>query len=120
MMIILLGIVTGMIGGMGIGGGTILIPALTFFLSVTQHTAQTINLLIFLPTACISLLIHRKNKLIAYKTAFSVIPSGILGAVLGAKLALFLHTDVLRRLFGIFLILMGCLEFRKSKQSKNN
>lgn len=41
----------GLLGGMGMGGGTILIPALTIFLGVEQHAAQAANLIAFLPMA---------------------------------------------------------------------
>ena len=48
---ILIGLVSGVISGMGIGGGTILIPALCFIMNLEQQQAQNINLLFFIPTA---------------------------------------------------------------------
>ena len=51
MILILIGLISGIISGMGIGGGTILIPALTIILSMEQNTAQAINLIYFIPTA---------------------------------------------------------------------
>ena len=58
------GIVGGILGGMGMGGGTLLIPLLTFFLDVSQKNAQAINLISFIPMAVIALILHAKNKLI--------------------------------------------------------
>ena len=57
------GIASGVLGGMGMGGGTVLIPILTLLLGVGQHESQAINLVTFLPMAAVSLLIHFKNKL---------------------------------------------------------
>ena len=59
----LCGVVGGLLGGMGMGGGTALIPLLTLF-GVPQAAAQGVNLLSFLPTAAIALSIHAKNGLI--------------------------------------------------------
>ena len=66
---ILTGLISGTISGMGIGGGTVLIPALTMFLGTNQHIAQGVNLLFFIPTAIIALLVHKKNGNLEIKTA---------------------------------------------------
>ena len=58
------GLVGGLIGGMGMGGGTLLIPLLSIFYSVGQHTAQAVNLVSFIPMAVVTLIIHIKNKLV--------------------------------------------------------
>ena len=59
---VLIGIAAGIIGGMGIGGGTILIPGIVFLLKIEQQTAQSINLLSFIPAAALAVFIHNKNK----------------------------------------------------------
>ena len=58
------GFVSGLIGGMGMGGGTIMIPALTVFCGVSQHAAQVTNLISFLPMSAFSLAVHKKQGLI--------------------------------------------------------
>ena len=60
----LAGLAGGMLGGMGMGGGTVLIPLLTILLGVPQHAAQAINLISFLPMAGVALIIHFKNGLV--------------------------------------------------------
>ncbi|MBE7010666.1 MAG: sulfite exporter TauE/SafE family protein [Ruminococcaceae bacterium] len=116
---ILSGAFAGVISGMGIGGGTILIPALLFFTKVSQHEAQGINLLFFIPTAIISLWIHFRNKSVAVKVGWPVIISGVFGSVFGAMLAGTLSGGLLRKLFGGFLLVMGLYEiFKKDKNSK--
>ena len=115
------GLLSGVISGMGIGGGTILIPALSIFLHVEQHSAQGINLLYFIPTAIISLWVHIKNKNVNFKLARSIILFGVLGAVGGSLLAVVLKGTLLRRLFGIFLFIMGLYEIlKKDKKLKKD
>jgi uncharacterized membrane protein YfcA len=119
MLLILIGFLSGIISGMGIGGGTILIPALVFFADASQHAAQSVNLAAFFPTALIALCIHTKNKHVKYKIALILFLAGALGAFWGSKFAVSVSSHVLRRAFGIFLLFMGLYElFRKGKSNK--
>lgn len=115
---VLIGFCSGIISGMGIGGGAILIPALVFFDQVAQQTAQGINLVYFLPTAVASLIIHIRNKNVDLKTAAVIGGSGILGAAAGAWLAMGLSNDTLRKMFGWFLMLIGLYEIIKGIRNK--
>lgn len=117
---ILSGLFSGIISGMGIGGGTILIPALTMFLKINQHTAQGVNLLFFIPTAVVALLIHKKNKNLEFKMALPLMLWGLLGASAGSLLAINLNQEVLRRIFGVFLFIMGGYEIYKGFKSKKS
>ena len=110
---ILSGLFSGIISGMGIGGGTVLIPALTMFLNIDQHKAQGVNLLFFIPTAIIALLIHKKNKNLEFKIALPLLTFGLIGAALGSYIALSINPGLLRRLFGVFLFFMGGYEIYK-------
>ena len=70
MALITTGFLSGIIGGMGIGGGTILIPIMTIFLGFDQKTAQAVNLIYFIPTAITALTIHVKNRQIVAFNSF--------------------------------------------------
>ena len=61
MILFIIGLLSGLISGMGIGGGTVLIPALTLFVGMSQHNAQSINLIYFIQRHC-SLVIHIRKK----------------------------------------------------------
>ena len=87
MITFLIGLASGIISGMGIGGGTILIPALAVLVGVDQHIAQSVNLLFFIPTAIIALTVHVKNKRIDLKMALPIIFFGVIGAFFGSRLA---------------------------------
>ncbi len=114
-----IGLAAGTISGMGIGGGTILIPALVLFVKPEQHIAQSVNLLFFIPTAVIALIIHIKNKRVDFKMAVPIIVLGLIGAFIGSRLALTLQGTDLRKWFGIFLLAMGAYEmFRKVSDNK--
>ncbi len=116
---LLIGLLAGVVSGMGIGGGTILIPALLFFSQISQQTAQGVNLLYFIPTAIIALIVHIKNRNVAFRIAWPIMLLGVLGAVGGSLLAIVLDGGILKKLFGGFLLLMGIYEFFK-KDKKNN
>ena len=70
------GLAGGVLGGMGMGGGTVLIPILTMFCGVPQHLAQSVNLLSFLPMAAVSLRVHARNGLLDTKNVlWMVVPA---------------------------------------------
>ena len=101
------GFLSGLIGGMGMGGGTIMIPALTVFCGVGQHAAQVTNLVSFLPMAAFSLPVHKKQGLIRTENLLSLIVPAVITSALGGLVALFLPADILRRLFGAFLVVLA-------------
>lgn len=103
----LAGFLSGLIGGMGMGGGTVMIPALTVFCGVGQHAAQVTNLISFLPMSAFSLAVHKKQGLINLKGLGWLIFPAVLTSLLGAFTALILPAALLRRLFGIFLIALA-------------
>ncbi|MBO5102913.1 MAG: sulfite exporter TauE/SafE family protein [Clostridia bacterium] len=117
----LAGLFGGLCGGMGMGGGTLLIPILTMFLGIDQHLAQGLNLLVFIPTGIIAVIIHMKNKLIDYKVFFIIILPAIATAVCAALFVGKIKSETLSLCFGIFLILIGLFEmYNAIKTSINN
>ena len=113
MILVIVGFISGIISGMGIGGGTILIPALTLFLGIEQKMAQSINIMYFIPTATVALFTHIKAKRVEKSNIKSLILFGIIGAVIGSFGAMFISGSLLRSLFGIFLCVMAVTEIYK-------
>ena len=68
----LIGVVSGVFSGVGMGGGTILIFLLTTFAGIEQHIAQATNLIYFIPTAISAIIVNYKEKNIDTKLAMSV------------------------------------------------
>lgn len=116
----LVGLISGIISGMGIGGGVILIPALTLIFGFEQKVAQNINLLYFIPTAIIAIFVHSKNKTIEKQGLFKIIIFGIIGAIFGSIIAINLNGEILRKIFGWFLLIMGISEILKKEKGQNN
>ena len=107
----------GILSAWGIGGGTLLLLVMTLFLGVDQITAQGVNLLYFLPTAAMAVAQHRKNGLLDAPLR-SAIPWGLPAAALGSLLATAVDVAVLKKPFGVFLLLAGLYTvFGKSPQS---
>ncbi|MCI5497305.1 MAG: sulfite exporter TauE/SafE family protein [Firmicutes bacterium] len=108
---------------MGMGGGTLLIPILTIFLSFKQKNAQAINLLVFIPMSLVALIIHIKNKLVDFKVGIPIIISGIVFSLLGSYLASILSNGLLKKIFAVFLLLVGLNQIIQTivalKKSKN-
>lgn len=118
---LLAGTVTGVLSAFGIGGGSLLLIYLTAFASVSQHQAQGINLLYFLPAAVAALPAHHKNGLLDKKAILPAILAGLIFAGLAAFVSNSLDTSLLRRLFGLFLLYIGLRElFRKDPKKKKN
>lgn len=112
----LFGFLSGIVSGMGIGGGVILIPLLALFLHMEQQPAQGINLFYFLPTAIAALIIHTKNKQIAFRPALILTACAIPGAIAGGWIAVTLSPGLLRKFFAVFLLLMGIHELFTKKE----
>lgn len=106
-MLFVAGLISGIVGGMGMGGGTLLIPILTIFLKFKQKNAQAINLLVFIPMSLVALIIHIKNKLVDFKVGIPIVISGVVFSILGSYLASILSNNILQKIFAVFLLLVG-------------
>ena len=110
-LLVLAGIAAGALGGMGMGGGTILIPVLTIFFGAEQKQAQAINLVAFIPMAIASLIVHVKNKRVETKgILWIIIPATVL-SLAGSMVAQAINGELLKRIFGGFLLLLSVAQF---------
>ena len=122
----LIGLIAGIIGGLGMGGGTVLILLLTIFMNIEQTIAQGSNIIFFIPTAIASIFIFIKNKYINFKVAIPICLWGLVGAFIGARISTKLQINVLRKCFGVFLIIIAIYQsyssyntYRKKKNRNN-
>ena len=97
----------GVISAWGVGGGTLLLLVMTLVLGVDQRTAQGINLLFFLPTALSALICHIRSGFVDKPTLKAAVPPAIVLALLGAWAATALDVELLRKPFGVYLLLAG-------------
>ncbi len=114
---VLIGLISGIVSGTGMGGGTVLILLLTIILGIEQHVAQASNLIFFIPTSISAIIINWKNKLIDIKVSIIISICGIGGAIIGAIISSKTNVIDLRRYFGLFLAIIAIFEiysyFRK-------
>lgn len=120
LLVLLMGLIAGVAGGMGMGGGTFLIPLLGF-LDIPQKAAQAANLIGFLPMAAVALYFHFKNKLVKTKDVWFVIIPALVFSAAGAFFMNLVPPQVLKISLGVFFFAVGGLEIFKSiKQMSKN
>lgn len=110
---IIFGFIAGVVGGMGMGGGTFLIP-LFQFLNYGQKSIQAANLLSFLPMAVLALVLHFKNGLVKTKGVGCIIIPAVVFSVVGALVSNNVKPRILKISFGIFFLAMGGFELANS------
>jgi uncharacterized protein len=109
LILIVVGIITGVMAGMlGIGGAIIMIPALVFLLGISQQTAQGTSLAVMLPpVGIIATYNYYKAGHVNIKFAIILAICFLLGSYFGSKLALNLPQAALKKIFGILLLLVA-------------
>jgi len=109
LIIIVIGLFTGLLAGMlGIGGGLIVIPALILVLGFSQHEAQGTSLAMMLPPiGIVAAWNYYKAGHVDLKVALILALAFIAGSVFGSKIAIGLSENVLKKIFSIFLVLVG-------------
>ena len=113
-----LGFLGGIPAGMGMGGGTVTIPLLVLLGGVEQNIAQSANHFAFLPMSVGALKMHADNKLLQTQGAPYMILPALVVSALGAFFAAHLPSQLLRKLFGAFLIGLSLFSFRQIAAKK--
>ena len=103
----LVGLASGILASMGMGGGFILVVYFALFTDIAQKAAQGINLLFFIPVTVIAVFLHIKNRLIDVKTALVCSLFGIPAVVAGFYIAQNMDNNLLRNTFAVFIIVSG-------------
>jgi uncharacterized membrane protein YfcA len=106
---ILLGVVAGIFSGLiGIGGGIIIVPVLVLLFGLSQHTAQGTTLALMVPPiGLLAALAYYKQGFVDLKIAAFVCVGFFIGGLLGAKFALGIPETVLKKIFGVVLLLVS-------------
>lgn len=116
---IAVGAMLGFLSGLGTGGGSLLILYLTLVLNMDPHTARTINLMFFVPSALIACLFRWQQGRLRIRTLLPGVLAGCASAGLFSNLAGSLSAPLLRKLFGLLLLATGirelCYRPRKAK-----
>ncbi len=103
--LVLIGLFAGILSGfVGVGGGIIIVPALVFFLGLTQHQAQGTSLFVLsMPVVIFAVINYWKTDNVNWKFGLIVASTFVVGAYLGSKLSLKLSPGMVKLVFGILL-----------------
>lgn len=104
-----IGLVAGILSGMvGIGGGIIIVPALVYFLGFTQHQAQGTTLFTFLlPIGLLGVYNYYQAGHVDFKTALIIASTFFIGSFLGSKFAISIDQQLMKRVFGVIILLLS-------------
>jgi uncharacterized membrane protein YfcA len=107
--LIVIGIISGLLAGVfGIGGAIIVIPALVFILGLSQHEAQGTSLAFMLPpVGILATWNYWKADQVNWKIALVLSITFVIGAYFGSQFSLNISDRMLRRAFGVLMMLMA-------------
>lgn len=107
---LLLGCVTGTLSGLlGIGGGSLITPALIYLFGFSQHIAQGTTLALLIPPiGLLGAWTYYQQGYVNLKVGMILCIGFFLGSLLGAKLAIGIPDIVLKKMFGMMLLVIGC------------
>lgn len=105
----LIGLAAGFFGGLvGLGGGLIMIPAMVYFLHLSQHEAQGTSLAVMLPPIGI-MAVYNYYKAGAVNMKFAMVIAAlfVVGSYFGSAIAVKIDSSILKKVFGAFVVIMG-------------
>lgn len=104
----IIGLVSGVASGLfGVGGGIVMVPAMTFFMAMDIKRAVGTSLAVIIPTALMGSFKHYQQGNLDWRVALSLVPMAIVGGYAGAWLTTQVSSANLKRAFGGFLVLVG-------------
>lgn len=104
--LIVIGLLAGILSGaMGVGGGIVVVPALVFFLGLTQHQAQGTSMALLLPPiGILAVLNYSKQNYINWKYVLILSILFVIGAYIGSVVAVSLPERALKKIFGVLML----------------
>ena len=107
--LLIVGLMAGILSGMvGVGGGVIIVPALIYFMSMSQHEAQGTSLaVLLLPVGILAVYNYYKEGYVDVKMTLIIASTFLIGGFLGSKIAISLDQNVVKKIFGGVLILVA-------------
>ena len=104
-----IGLVAGTLSGMvGIGGGIIIVPGLVFVMGMSQHEAQGTSLaVLLLPVGILAVYYYYNAGYVDIKPSLIIALSFVVGGFVGSKIAISIDQNILKKVFGIFMLLLS-------------
>ena len=108
--LLLIGIFAGVLSGLiGVGGGIVIVPALVYFLGLSQHTAQGTSLALMLPPiGVLGVMNYYKAGALNWKYAAVIAIAFIIGGYIGSKFSLtYISEELMKKVFGIIMLVVS-------------
>lgn len=109
LILVLIGILAGILSGfVGVGGGILIVPALVYFLGMSQHEAQGTSLFVLLlPVGVLAVINYSKSGLMDWKFGLIIALTFVVGGYIGSKLALKISPSVVKLIFGSIMAIVS-------------
>ncbi len=124
LIIILVGVAAGMLGGLvGVGGGIIIVPALVYFIGMSQKSAQGTSLgLIMLPVGILGVIQYYKQGYVDFRVVGILAIGFLAGSYFGSKISLSLPQETVKKIFALLLVIIAIkmLFFDKPKKAETS
>lgn len=104
-----IGLMAGILSGMvGIGGGIVIVPALVYFMNMSQHEAQGTSLaVLLLPVGILAVYYYYQAGYVDIRSSLIIASTFVVGGLIGSKIAIVVDQNMLKKIFGIFLLLIS-------------
>ncbi|MCE9540648.1 MAG: sulfite exporter TauE/SafE family protein [Bacteroidetes bacterium] len=104
-----IGLFAGVLSGMvGIGGGIIIVPALVYFMNMSQPEAQGTSLaVLLLPVGILAVYFYYQAGYVDVRSSLIIATTFVIGGFIGSKIAIVVDQNMLKKIFGIFLFLIS-------------
>jgi uncharacterized membrane protein YfcA len=115
------GLAAGFVSGtIGIGGGLLFVPTMTVGFRVSQAVAQGTSLVAIVPTAIVGSITHLREGNVLIRPALWMGGGGVVGAVIGALVAVEVPGPILARVWGAFLVFSAYRLFIQGRRRSPN
>jgi uncharacterized membrane protein YfcA len=104
-----IGLMAGMLSGMvGVGGGIIIVPALVYFMSMSQHEAQGTSLaVLLLPVGIFAVINYYNAGFVDVRATLIIAATFLIGGFVGSKIAIAIDQTMIKRIFGVLMLLVA-------------
>ena len=107
--LVLIGILAGILSGLvGVGGGVVMVPLLVLLLGFNQHQAQGTSLAVLVvPVTAVAVYTYHKEGFIDWRYVGIIAVFFGVGGYFGSKIAVGLDQKMLKKVFGLILLLIA-------------